>query len=279
MLKQGDLTGKTFGILTVLKKGDKHGWWDCKCQCGKLISFPAWRLVGKTPNKSCGCLNHKKAPQVDMVGQKFGRLTVQSYKVRSLWNCICDCGNKVVVRGADLKSGNTKSCGCFKKDVHTKHGLTNHPLRATLKDMKSRCYNKNCHAYKYYGARGIKVCDDWKNDLQSFYDWAIKAGWEKGLTIDRIDNDGDYTPDNCQFIKNALNCKKTRLIHSTNTSGYRGVSKKKNGKYQCYYTKDRKMCYLGTYDTAKTAALVRDMAVVDAGLDYLPLNFPKIKDI
>lgn len=90
------------------------------------------------------------------------------------------------------------------------HGLHNHPLRFCWSAMKQRCYNQKNKQYKDYGGRGISICDIWINDFISFYKWAIKNGWEKGLTIDRIDNDGNYEPNNCRFI--------TREYQNRNTS-------------------------------------------------------------
>jgi hypothetical protein len=90
-----------------------------------------------------------------------------------------------------------------------KHGFANHPLRSIRKSMIHRCYNENNPFYKNYGERGIKVCDEWKDSLESFMDWAISNGWVKGLSIDRIDNDGDYEPNNCHWITVSENSRKT----------------------------------------------------------------------
>jgi len=276
-----DLTGEVFGMLTVIKSAGKNKWgnklWNCSCSCGGSTTLITGNLTGKVSVKSCGCLNHKKVPLNNIIGKKFGRLTVIKYHKRSHWKCVCDCGNNSIVRGADLKSGNTKSCGCFRVDEMTTHGLSDHPLKGTWKDMIGRCYNKNNKSFKHYGARGITVCFEWRNDFVAFFDWAIKKGWKKGLTIDRIDNDGNYTPENCEFITKSENCRKTRLIHSTNTSGYRGVSlNKASGKYQSYYMLNQKHFHLGHFDTAKEAAMARDKAVVENDID-LPLNFKELR--
>ncbi len=245
-----DLTGEVFGMLTVIKSAGKNKWgnklWDCSCSCGGSTTLITGNLTAKVSVKSCGCLNHKKIPRIDLIGKRFGRLIVVNYRDRSHWHCLCDCGKKIVVRGADLKSKNTQSCGCLRKDMLTTHGLTGHPLGSVRKDMIRRCYTKKSKAFKHYGARGIKVCEEWKNDFVSFYNWAIANGWKQGLTIDRISNDGDYTPTNCAFISKSKNCRKTRLIHSNNTSGYRGVSfDKKSKRYQSYYMHNQKMFHLG----------------------------------
>lgn len=287
MSRYKDLTGEKFGMLTVMNSAGKNKWgnklWECLCECGNTVECATGNLTGKTPTKSCGCLKHRPSwNRKNLIGKKFGRLKVISLCKKKnntllVYNCICDCGTELRIKGAFLMSGNTKSCGCLRKDLLTTHGLTGHPLESTRKDMIARCYNPNRESYKWYGARGISVCKEWRDSLSIFYDWSIAHGWKKGLTLDRIDNDGNYTPENCQFIPNKKNARKTRLISKKNTSGYRGVSYCKKLKlFQAYYTNNLKMTHLGYFETAKTAAIVRDMAVLD--LD-LPLNFEHLKEI
>lgn len=142
----------------------------------------------------------------DLTGRKFGRLTViermPTVNRRTRWKCICDCGTEKVVGAEQLKSGTTRSCGCYHSDrtreAHYKHGMSNHHLFRIWADMWKRCTNKNNKAYKHYGGRGITVCDEWL-EFQPFYDWAISHGWSEGLTIDRINPDMDYSPDNCRW--------------------------------------------------------------------------------
>lgn len=119
--------------------------------------------------------------------------------------CICICGSKKYFRYAYIRSGHTKSCGCTKGEIisrsRTVHGFARrsgkHPLYLVLRGMKARCYNKKEKAYKDYGGRGIQICDEWRHDFVSFYNWAIKNGYNEGLEIERIDNDKNYEPNNC----------------------------------------------------------------------------------
>lgn len=140
-------------------------------------------------------------------GDMYGKLmlTGKSYIDRGhkTVEYICDCGAIKWVRLESLISGNTKSCGCLTKsflsETSTKHGLHNHTLYGIFYGLIERCYNKDRKEYPDYGGRGITICDEWLNDFKVFYDWAINNGWVKKLTLEREDNDGNYTPDNCKW--------------------------------------------------------------------------------
>lgn len=145
---------------------------------------------------------------IDLTGQRFGRLIVvkqmPAVKRRAQWLCVCDCGAEKIVPAGHLMYGHTKSCGCLRKDqmresASTLDGHCGEKLHGVWNAMKQRCQNPRSRDYKFYGLRGIRVCDAWQNYL-TFRTWALANGYAEGLTIDRIDPDGNYEADNCRWI-------------------------------------------------------------------------------
>ena len=159
----------------------------------------------------------------DLTGQRFGRLVVleraeSAPNHKTQWLCQCDCGSQVIVRSDSLLSGRTLSCGCLQRERTTIHGETGDPLYYTWQAMRYRCNNPGNKNYENYGGRGITVCDDWNDDYISFRDWALNNGYEQGLSIDRINNDLGYNPDNCRWAtaKQQQNNRRCNVIYSLN---------------------------------------------------------------
>jgi hypothetical protein len=238
-----DLTGSRVHNWEVLSfdsygnNGSEN--WLCRCCCGqeKIITK---RYLNRY--RSCGCKISN--PYIPNIGEKFGMLTIESINEKlstkdgkRVYNCLCDCGNKTILERYVLVNGVTKSCGClFIKSKSKINGLSKIPEYRIWSSMKSRCYNKNSKAYKYYGGRGISVHKEWISDFAAFYKYVGPRPYPE-YSLDRIDSDGNYEPGNVRWASSDQqweNRKKRGITFSTlqekvrlmkiDTEGYSGLS-------------------------------------------------------
>lgn len=227
-MRKLDLLGDTFGMLLVIGRDDQQREktkWKCLCQCGVVRSVQTSKLTSGYTT-SCG----KCAKQIDIAGKRFGRLFAERRTNERdsdgnvIWECRCLCGKRLNVPSSSLRKGNTRSCGCLKKENFTnrKHGMSQSKIYDVWTTMLQRCYNPNNKKFGDYGGRGIAVCAEWRSDFQNFLNWSLENGYEirfgkDRLTIDRINNDQDYSPGNCRWatysVQNSNQRPRTRERH------------------------------------------------------------------
>ena len=185
----------------------------------------------------------------------------------------CHCGNEFITRMQSVKRKTTQSCGCIQKqrvkEATITHNLSKHRLYSIFRNIKERCLNKNGRDYHYYGERGIIICNEWKGNFINFYNWAIDNGYKEELTIDRINNDGNYEPSNCRWSTYKVQANNKRILNSKNTSNYIGVSQMKRKRkivFRAYIFVNNKQENLGFFSCPIEAAKARDKFIVDNGL-------------
>jgi len=203
-----DLTGQRFNMWIVLEfshKAKYGSFWKCQCDCGNIRIISSGSLKSGN-SKCCGCKRKHtkrvirkelKGYRIDLTGQMFGVWEVIEYNKTKYgyWLCKCKCGNIRSIHSGDLKrKGQSRICDCFKE-----HKQANTKLYRIWTDIKSRCHDLNNNTYKYHGAKGVKVCDEWLERFDKFRDWAVSNGY-KDFTIKRINKNGDYSPENCKII-------------------------------------------------------------------------------
>ena len=250
-----DLVGQVFGKLTVLKQDRKpngRSAWLCRCECGKELVVYGYRLkTGRI--KSCG--EHKESIATGLVGMTFGYLTAlqetrNKRGIRS-YVCKCKCGATKVVSAYELLRGKTQSCGCLGHDItkqrNYRHGMAGERIYRIWAGMKTRCYNSHSRGYKYYGKKGVSVCEEWRGSFEKFYGWAVNNGYDENLTIDRIDSSKGYSPDNCRWVSmETQNRNKDSVVPITY-----------NGKTMLLgdWAKSIGICYASLYDRIKRHGL------------------------
>jgi hypothetical protein len=176
------------------------------------------------------------------------------------------CGERFRSRVRAVDGGHTKSCGCIQKervrDAVLKHGLYKTRLYRIYNNMKARCYRKSHPNYYRYGGRGITMCDEWKNDFMSFYNWSMANGYADDLTVDREDNDGGYGPDNCRWVSRLVNGQ-NKGKKGCNTSGYKGVLKYNENTWFARICNNFQYIHIGTFRTKEEAALAYNDWVIE----------------
>lgn len=157
---RNDLSGQTFGKLKPIQYN--NGRWACMCDCGNVAFVKTGNLTSGN-SSSCGCAKAAARKRKDMKpGDSFGRWTLMSYLGGSRWSCVCQCGTEGTASTSNLRDGKTKSCGCLNDEAITTHDMSHHPLYKTWRGMVARCHVESDKSYKWYGARGISVCDEWR---------------------------------------------------------------------------------------------------------------------
>lgn len=214
--------GQKFNMLTILSfdhKSGKHIYYRCRCDCGneKVIRYDSLK---DGSIKSCGCLQSNRVSQKDLshIGETWGRMTIIAFdhtdRTYNKWyRTRCQCGNEKVVTYGSLKHGQVVSCGCYSREIHTKHGMSHDRLYTIWRGMRDRCNRSEDPRYPRYGGRGIKVCDLWNSaetGFDAFYSWSMSHGYAEDLSIDRIDNDGNYDPTNCRWTTSLVQMNNTR---------------------------------------------------------------------
>lgn len=229
--KVQDISGQRFGRLLIQHQERTRSGksaWRCLCDCGNTVQRT--KAVLQSPAEaSCGCAPRRKRSvrrvykSEDLTGKVFGRLTVKGRVTLApgergpFWLCLCGCGKECKVRAGNLKSGSTRSCGCLAKEFTTSHGKRNTRTWHVWAQLIQRCTNPNNKGYKNYGARGITVHPRWR-DFSNFL--ADMGEAPEGLSIERVNNDGNYEPGNCEWATKLTQARNTRALIFLTVQGH-----------------------------------------------------------
>lgn len=208
---------------------------------------------------------NKELMLIEDLGMLYPAETSKQKKRFGLYKCFC--GNEFKAQVPSIKNGNTKSCGCSERTGNTKHNLYHHRLYKLWQHMLDRCNNINADNYKYYGGRGITVCDEW-TDVKTFIE-DMYPTFEEGLTLDREDNEVGYSKANCRWSTKSVQMRNTRRIRINNTSGYRGVGWNKiSNRFVAMICVNSKQIHLGLFETAIEGARAYDSYVIKNNLEH-----------
>lgn len=212
-------------------------------------------------------------PKIDLSGRVFGKLTAKEYvgkdhRKNSMWKCQCSCGGEKIVKHAHLVAMHTISCGCRHAESlierNTTHGLSQTKLYERYCGMIARCENPKHISYRSYGKIGIKVCSKWRRDFKSFATWSVNNGYSNELILDRIDSDGDYSPENCRWITRTENNQNARPREGRL---YRGI-KTKGGKFIAVIYTSNKCVQVGSFEDIKQAVEARNSYIKKNSLKH-----------
>ncbi len=303
-------------VIAITDKTDKYNRkiYKIHCDCGNDIYKTKNEVTNKRGPRSCGCILRQRKPK-DITGKRFVKLVaVENTGIKCSngdynWRCICDCGNEVVTSIGRLNSGHTGSCGCLREEAikyrDNYHGMSKTKEYKSWCKIKERCFNPNDFEYDNYGAKGISMCEEWKNNFIQFYKDMGKAP-SKNHTIDRKDITKGYYKENCRWASSYVQSR-NRGKHAEFTSEHKGVSFESSSEKWCaaFRIKYNEKIYGGRiyrYDTEQEAASAYNLVtklvfndaddtvynlnnttypeeLIDQNINFFKAHVPKLKEI